>query len=211
MIVWPDQAVRDVAAICREYGVFLIFDEVMTGFGRTGAMFAADRVGVNPDFMCLSKGLTGGTLPLSVTLTTRAVYESFLSNEKASMFFHGHSFTGNALACAAAVAALKLFDQDGTLNRIEGITQVHRERLTALDERVKNPRLCGTIAAFDLNLPESSYTAAFSDQIRELALAKDLFIRPLGSTLYLLPCYVSTAADLHRAWDVLEEIAGDLS
>ncbi|MCB1053313.1 MAG: adenosylmethionine--8-amino-7-oxononanoate transaminase, partial [Acidobacteria bacterium] len=111
MIMWPVAAVRRIVEVARAHGALVIFDEVMTGFGRTGSLFAYQKVGVAPDLLCLSKGLTGGTLPLSLTLATQAIFDAFWHDEKARMFFHGHSFTANPFGCAAAVANLSLLDQ----------------------------------------------------------------------------------------------------
>lgn len=212
MIMWPASAVSEIAQLCREYGVYLIFDEVMTGFGRTGSMFAYEQTQAKPDFLCLSKGLTGGTLPLSVTLTTESVYEKFLSEEKARMFFHGHSFTGNALACAAAVANLKIFEKEETVAGLKDITRVHRDRLSRLQDRfpIQDARICGTIAAFEIRAEASGYTSRTTDGIFQMALDQGVFLRPLGSTLYLLPPYCSSSADLHHAWDTIAEVLGSL-
>ena len=119
MHVQPEGYLRDVRRLCDEHGVFLICDEVATGFGRTGRMFACEHEGVAPDFLCLAKGLTGGYLPLAATLTTERVYEGFLGAfEELRTFFHGHTYTGNPLACAAALATLDVFEEERTLERL---------------------------------------------------------------------------------------------
>src|SRR3954462_4816858 len=120
MLMQPEGYLRDVRALCDEYGAFLICDEVATGFGRAGRMFACEHEAVAPDFMCGAKGITGASLPLPATLTTERVYEGFLGrHEEFRTFFHGHTYTGNPLACAAALATLRLFDQERTLDLLE--------------------------------------------------------------------------------------------
>src|SRR5207248_9161308 len=119
MIVWPAEFLAGARRLCDEHGVLLIADEVLTGFGRTGRMFACEHAIVSPDIICLSKALTAGYLPLGATCTTDAVYEAFLSHDRARTFFHGHSFTANPLACAVALASLDLFESDHTLDRVK--------------------------------------------------------------------------------------------
>ena len=206
MVVWRKEAVQKVADLCRRYKVYLIFDEVMTGFGRTGSLFATDQLGVEPDLICLSKGLTGGALPLAVTLSSDDIYQAFLSNDKAKMFFHGHSFTGNPIACAAASASLDLFSSESTLHRIAQIETVQREQLQRLADRqaIQNARICGTMAAFEVTTKKVGYGSAISENITQTAIKHGLFIRPLGNTVYLLPPYCSTREDLEQAWNVIE-------
>src|ERR1051326_1730989 len=119
MIMWPAQFVAGVRQLCDRFGVLMIADEVLTGFGRTGRMFACEHANVTPDVICLSKALTGGYLPLGATLTTDAVYEAFLSDDRSRTFFHGHSFTANPLACAVALASLDLMEEGNVLARIQ--------------------------------------------------------------------------------------------
>ena len=120
ILVHPDGYLRAVRELCDRHGVFLICDEVATGFGRTGTMFACEQEGVTPDFLCLAKGVTGGYLPLAATLTTERVYEGFLgAHEQFRTFFHGHTYTGNPLACAAALATLDVFEEEHTLERLQ--------------------------------------------------------------------------------------------
>ena len=206
MIVWPDAAVKRIAELCREYNVYLIFDEVMTGFGRTGKLFAMDRLGVTPDFVCLSKGLTGGMLPLAVTLVREEIYRAFFSECKSRMFFHGHSFTGNPISCAAAIANLKLFRNPSVLLNLELIEKVHREQFADAKKNLPlvDTRVCGTVAAIEVNTQETGYLSDFSARVSLAALKEGLFIRPLGNVIYLLPAYCSTVADLDTAWQILK-------
>lgn len=205
MIVWPDEAVQHMAKVCKKYGVYLIFDEVMTGFGRTGAMFAMDRLSVIPDIICLSKGLTGGTLPLAVTLVREEIYQAFLAEDKSRMFFHGHSFTGNPISCAAAVANIKVFRQSDMLQNLARIEEIHRRNSLETIRRLPlvDSRICGTMAAIEIDIQNKGYLSGFSAQVSELAMENGLFIRPLGNIIYLLPPYCSSAADLDQAWQIL--------
>ncbi|MGE0528167.1 MAG: adenosylmethionine--8-amino-7-oxononanoate transaminase, partial [Bdellovibrionales bacterium] len=209
MIVWPASALKEIAHLCKRENVFLIFDEVMTGFGRTGSLFALDQLrGVSPDLLCLSKGLTGGTLPLALTVATDEIYRSFLAPDKSRLFFHGHSFTGNAIACAAAVANIKLFREENTLQHIGAMEALHRQRLNTLKSRhaVSGARVCGSLAAFEVNThPAGQYASPLADLFTRTAMEFGLFLRPLGNTVYLLPPYGSSKEDLHTAWDALDE------
>ncbi|MEJ2575642.1 MAG: adenosylmethionine--8-amino-7-oxononanoate transaminase [Gammaproteobacteria bacterium] len=204
--------VRDVAERLRAHGVLLIFDEVMTGFGRTGELFAAGSTGVVPDLICLSKGLTGGFLPLSVTVTSDRVYESFLAEDFDRAFTHGHSFTANPLGCAAANASLDLLERSDTrrdLQRIEAAHTGFLERLCG-HPRVVRRRLTGTVAAFDVHDERAGYDAAVGPRLKAEFLARDLLLRPLGNVVYLLPPYCIDDAQLAHAYDAVIEVIDGL-
>ena len=177
-----------VRAVCSRYEVHLIADEIATGFGRTGTMFAHQRAGIQPDFICLSKGLTGGTLPLSAVLTTDAVFEAFYDDELARGFLHSHSYTGNPLACRAALATLALFEQHDVL--ANNVTLAHTLSLAfaplTAHARVKNARRTGMIWAWDIDtlLPD------FSRRYQIHAMANGVLLRPIGNTVYAMPPYV---------------------
>lgn len=187
-------------------GILLIFDEVMTGFGRTGTLFAAEKAGVTPDIICLSKGLTGGFLPMSVTVCRQKIYDAFLGETFDRAFAHGHSFTANPISCAASVASLALFDEENTLERVATLEAIHRQRLLALAEhhRLLHPRVMGSIAAFDIPATDAGYASSTGLFLRTFFLERGFLLRPLGNTLYLLPPYCITSAELHRAWDTVE-------
>ncbi len=195
------QFLRRIVDMAHEAGILVIFDEVATGFGRTGTMFAMEQAGVVPDLVCLSKGLTAGYMPMSVTVASDKVFEAFLGENFERALPHGHSFTANPLACAVALRSLALFEEEGTLARIGRIEARHREMLEALRERddVVRPRLLGSILAFDLK-GEAGYQSARSQALRGWFLAHGLNIRPLGATVYLMPPYCITAAELTRAY-----------
>lgn len=189
----------------KAHGILLILDEVMTGFGRTGEVFAHLGAGVTPDFVCLSKGLTGGFLPLSLTVTTDAVYDAFLGESLDTAFLHGHSFTANPLGCAAALASHDLLVDDACTTRRQEIEAWHRSFLADLahDPLVTRPRVQGTIMAFDVKVPDGSagYASAVGPKLKQSFTEDGLLIRPLGNVVYLLPPYCVTDAELNRAGD----------
>jgi adenosylmethionine-8-amino-7-oxononanoate aminotransferase len=183
--------------------VLLIADEVLTGFGRTGPLFACDQADVAPDIMCLSKGLTGGFLPLGATLATERIFERFRSSERTRAFFHGHSYTANPLACAAAVASVGLLDDAcAAARRRIGDAHIAAAGRFESHPRVRNARVLGTMLAFEAD-DASSYLDPLAPALHAFALARGVLLRPLGNTVYLLPPYCSTDADLERAYCVI--------
>ena len=183
----------------------------MTGFGRTGTFFAAEQVeklGGQADLICVSKGLTGGSLPMGATLSTEAVYETFLDEQVGKALLHGHSYTANPLGCAAALASLDLFDEGIAWQGIERITAIHTERLALLQEhpQIENLRQCGTIAAFELKSETNQYGSASSQWIRQQFFNRGIIARPLGLSMYWIPPYCTSADTLHGAYDALEEV-----
>ncbi len=203
------QFLQAVAERLKRAGVLLIFDEVMTGFGRTGETFACLKAGVTPDLICLSKGLTGGFLPMSATVCSDAVHDVFLGGTLDKAFAHGHSFTANPLGCAAALASLDLLLQDETGARVKAIEAVHRQRLFSMPAHPKlaRHRIMGTIAAVDVECPDAGYAAAIGPKLREFFMALGFVIRPLGNVVYLLPPYCVEEAQLHQAYDAIERAA----
>jgi adenosylmethionine---8-amino-7-oxononanoate aminotransferase len=204
MRVWEEQVLRRLASLCRERGVLLVADEILTGFGRTGPLFVTSGEGLAPDILCLSKGLTGGFLPLGVTAVREEIFEAFRSPDRRRTLFHGHSFTGNPLACAAARASLALLDE-GCDGRRRVIESAHRENLDRLAShpRVHRPRVLGTMAAFDLSGDEG-YLSGSSAGLHAFALEQGVLLRPLGNVVYLLPPYSTTAEEVGLAWQVIE-------
>ena len=197
---------KSIVDLARSAGVLVIFDEVATGFGRTGTMFAMEQVGVVPDLVCLSKGLTSGYLPMAVTVARDPIFDAFLGEIFDRALPHGHSFTANPLACAVALCSLRLFEEEKTLERIACIEQRHREFMAeiATREDVVRPRVIGSILAFDLKGPDE-YQSAQSTALRNWYLTHGLNIRPLGPTVYLMPPYCITDAELTRSYDGLVE------
>jgi adenosylmethionine-8-amino-7-oxononanoate aminotransferase len=204
--------VREVTRRLRTRGILLVFDEVMTGFGRTGELFAARKAGVTPDIICLSKGLTGGFLPLSVTVASEAVYETFLGADFDRAFTHGHSFTANSLGCAAANASLDLLETGDASLAWARIESAHAAFLDRLDghPRVSRRRLTGTIAAFDVSDEQSGYNAAVGPALKKAFFERGLLLRPLGNVVYFLPPYCVDDAQLARAYDAVVEVLDEL-
>ncbi|NGZ05463.1 MAG: adenosylmethionine--8-amino-7-oxononanoate transaminase [Magnetococcales bacterium] len=196
---------QGVAERLRAAGVLLIADEVMTGFGRCGTLFACELAGIAPDMICLSKGLTGGFLPMAVTVCREEIHAAFLGPTFDRALAHGHSFTANALGCAAALASLGLFESEATLQRVAALEALHRERMAALGGRVLAPRVMGAVAAFELRLSDQTYGSAFTPRLIQFFLDRGMIIRPLGAVIYLVPPYGIDHVDLHRGWDVIEE------
>jgi len=209
MIVWPQAAVERICRITKEAGAYLIFDEIMTGFGRTGTVFAFEQIKTKPDILCLSKGLTGGVLPLALTISTNSIYRNFLSSKKEKALLHGHSFTGNPLSCSAALANLKLLKKKKykLLKKWKTIESINTERLSDLrnHSRVRDVRFKGTMASVQKR-GNSGYESFFAEKATEKALKQGVFLRPLGETLYLLPPYCITKRELNKVWDVIENL-----
>lgn len=206
MIVWPKVAVQKIVQEAQKNNVLVIFDEVMTGFGRTGSLFPHKRLGLTPDIVCLSKGLTGGSLPLGLTVTKPKVFEAFLSLKKEKMLFHGHSFTGNAISCAAATASLQLF-KDRNYDQIWSfIERVHRAKAKSIENHplVKDIRILGTMAAIEIaDSLNNGYTSSITNDFCSFSLERGVFLRPLGNVIYTLPPYCVSEADLDLIWQVM--------
>ena len=189
----------------RAAGALVIFDEVMTGFGRTGHLFACRTAGVAPDLICLSKGLTGGFLPLSATVARESIFQAFLGESFDRALAHGHSFTANPLGCRAALASLDLLEDPAMPATWARIEALHRERIAALPARAVRRRVLGTVAAFEVEGGGEGYSAAIGARLREFFMARGLLLRPLGNVVYLLPPYCITEAQLHRAYDAIDQ------
>lgn len=205
MIVHPVEFLQGVRRLCTRYGALLIADEVLTGFGRSGVMFACELAGVAPDLMCLSKGLTAGFLPLAATAATAAIYDAFYSEDRRKTFFHGHSFTANPLGCAAALASLDIFDREPVFERVRSIAAVHAGRIAELrgHPRVGDARQLGCVAALELANSGGDYLAAAGQRLQAFYLENGILLRPLGGVIYILPPYCATPDELHRVWDVI--------
>ena len=207
MIVHPVEFLQKVRGLCTKNDVLLIADEVLTGFGRTGKMFACDLAGVSPDLMSLSKGITGGFLPMGVTLCTDRVEAVFRSENRLHTFYHGHSYTGNALACAAANASLRIFEDEPVFDRIAMIARVHAERLSQLRQmhQVGDARQIGTISAIELRTDDAGYLSAMRPKLYAFFLERGVLLRPLGNVVYVLPPFVISEGELHQVYDVVAE------
>jgi adenosylmethionine---8-amino-7-oxononanoate aminotransferase len=203
MIVHPVEFLQRVRQMCTEFGVLLIDDEVLTGFGRCGRMFAGELAGVVPDLMCLSKGLTGGVLPMAATVCTEEIHRAFQGPESSRTFYHGHSYTGNPIAAAAAVASLKIFEQEPVFERIAAISKIHCERLEAIREHpaVGDVRSIGTMAAVELKAGDAGYFSKLRPKLYNFFIDAGVLLRPLGNVIYILPPYVITSAELNFVHD----------
>jgi adenosylmethionine---8-amino-7-oxononanoate aminotransferase len=213
MIVHPEEFLVGVRRLTAAHDVLLIADEVLTGFGRTGRMFACERAGVVPDFMCVAKGLTGGFLPLAATLTTDRVHDAFTGADRARAFFHGHSYTANPIACAAANANLQIFDTEPVFERIAAIEKVHATRLPefATHPGVADVRHIGSVAAIELKVPDAGYLSSLRPRLYEFFLNRGVLLRPLGNVVYILPPYVITTDQLDFVYDVIRDSLALLS
>ncbi len=183
-------------ALCHQYQVHLIADEIAVGMGRTGTMFACEQAGISPDFMCLSKGLTGGYLPLSVVLTTDEIYQAFYDDDLARGFLHSHSYTGNPIACRAALATLDIFAKDDVLNINRHKAAYFNRMAQPLRDHpaVKNFRNSGMIWAFEVDSPH----ADFARRCFQLALEQEILLRPIGHTVYFMPPYVISESEIDK-------------
>lgn len=191
----------------RHLDTLLIFDEVMTGFGRTGDWFACQRAQVEPDIICLAKGLTGGFLPLSVTVCSDEVYEAFNSSDPVKTFWHGHSYTANPIGCAAALASLELMYEHESVFTEMG--NWHRQHLRELTDhpKLKNHRVTGTIAAMDIVTGgEEGYLSEIANYIKKNCVDQGLLLRPLGNVLYLMPPYCTTRDQLGEMYDGIVQL-----
>ena len=207
--------VQEVRRLCTAFNVHLIADEIAVGCGRTGRFFACQHAGVWPDFLCLSKGISGGYLPLSLVMTRKDVYDSFYSDSMARGFLHSHSYTGNPLACRAALATLEIFEQDDVLAQ----NQVLAKRLSdglaplATHSQVRHFRQQGMIWAFDAQVEDQRLAATFSRRFFASALKHELLLRPIGTTVYVMPPYVLSDADTdllaERLQTVFDEVMGE--
>jgi adenosylmethionine-8-amino-7-oxononanoate aminotransferase len=212
MIVWPQEFLAGVRRLCDQYDTLMIADEVLTGFGRTGKMFACEHAAVSPDLMCLSKALSGGYLPLAVTAATDRIYDAFLSDDRTRTFFHGHSYTANPLGCAVGLASLELFETEKTLDRVKAIETQFKKRLEPLRAMkiVGEVRGIGGIAAIELVTETGGYLDSIGPRLYDAFLSRGLLLRPLGSILYFMPPYPITPEEIDWAFDQITEVLAAL-
>jgi adenosylmethionine-8-amino-7-oxononanoate aminotransferase len=214
MAMHDAQYLAGLRRLCDQYHVHLIADEIAVGCGRTGTFFACEQAGMWPDFLCLSKGISGGYLPLSLVMSTPTVYQAFYDDSVQRAFLHSHSYTGNPLACSAALACLDIFKEDDVLNT----NRVRAARLSRLlaplsvHPQVKNFRQRGMIWAFDVTVDDPTLAATFSRRFHALALARGLMLRPIGQTVYLMPPYILNDSEQdHLADGVQSALAAALA
>lgn len=211
MVMHDSEQLDQLLIYIKTQGGLIIADEVMTGFGRTGKLFGMHHLQTTPDIVCLSKGLTGGMLPLGVTLATSKIFEAFESSELGKALLHGHSFTGNAISIAAAIASLDLLLTEETTQKIAWISEMHRNFKKSISESsLINIRTLGTILAMEIKTRSNGYSSEFSDQINRYFIQKKILLRPLGNTLYVLPPYCISEEELGHIYDSILRLTKEL-
>lgn len=210
MLIYPPHVLRAMADICARHDVLFIADEVMTGWGRTGTLFACEQAGVVPDIMAVAKGITGGAIPLAATLATPRIFEAHRSTDRARLFYHSSSYTANAIACAAAAENLAIWAEEDVRGRIAALAQGITDRLALLagHPAFANPRQIGTIMAIDLVAADAGYLSDLAPRLRVFFLERGLLLRPLGNTIYLMPPYCIDTQQLDAVFAALVA-AGD--
>lgn len=209
MLVYSAQILAEMRAICERHATLFIADEVMTGFGRTGTLFACEQAGITPDILCLAKGISGGSLPLAVTLCCREIFEAHYSKDRARTFFHSSSYTANPIACAAALANLKIWREEPVLARIRALVALQQERLKDFhaDRHFGQIRQIGTIAAMDLEVPDPGYLSGLGPQLTAFFHDEGILLRPLGNTIYVMPPYCISAKELDLVYNAIKKAA----
>ncbi|MGN6268351.1 MAG: adenosylmethionine--8-amino-7-oxononanoate transaminase [Sphingomonas sp.] len=212
MLIYPPHVLAEMRRICATYGVLFIADEVMTAWGRTGTLLACEQADIVPDILCLSKGLTGGAVPLAVTMATAPIYEAHWSSDRAKMFFHSSSYTANPIACAAAAANLAILRDEPVLDRIAHLAERQQARLTALagHANIRNPRQIGTVTAMELAEDESDYLSSRGPALLAFFRERDLLVRPMGNTVYVMPPYCIDDTDLDAIYTAIADAAENL-
>jgi adenosylmethionine---8-amino-7-oxononanoate aminotransferase len=212
MLIYPPWVLAEMKRICQTHGALFIADEVMTGWGRTGTLFACEQAGVTPDIGCYSKGLTGGSLPLAVTLCRADIFDAHYSTDRTRTFFHSSSYTANPIACAAALANLEIWEREPVMERVARVTALHTERLDRFreDKRFANVRQIGTIAALDIVASDAGYMANIGPLLYQSFRARGLLVRPLGNTIYMMPPYCSGESELDLVYEAIGEIADEI-
>jgi adenosylmethionine-8-amino-7-oxononanoate aminotransferase len=213
MLIYDAETLKEMHRICRAHDVLFIADEVMTCFGRTGTVFACEQAGVSPDILCAAKGLTGGSLPLAVTLWMAPIYDAHFSKDRSRTFFHSSSYTANPIACAAAAANLEIWRTEPVIERIIALSQNQAANLNDLqtDPRFANLRQLGTIAAFEIANAGKGYLADIALKMRARLLDRGVLLRPLGSTVYVMPPYCTTKDELKSVYNAIADIVDEVS
>jgi len=216
MLMYPAALLDEIIICMKSHDIICIADEVMTGFGRTGKLFAGDHFKYKSDIICLSKGLTGGTLAMGVTACTKKIFDAFLSDDKRKTFFHGHSFTANPVACAAALASLDLLETECCQNQIKHIVDRHKDfaddlhqiagNQTTANITIKDIRQLGTVVAFELETGDDGYLNSISVEITGNALQNGIYLRPLGNTVYFMPPYCIRDEELDKVYAFLKSL-----
>lgn len=214
MVMYSAKVLDTLIELCKTHDVITIADEVMTGFGRTGIFFASDYLIQKPDIICMSKGITGGVMPLGTTSCAQYIFDAFVSDDKMKTFFHGHSYTANPTACSAALASMDLFELPETFENINRIIQQHQ----LFFEKIKNHsalievRQLGTIIAFEIKTPENThYLNSLAERISDFFISRKIILRPLGNIVYILPPYCISNEDLAYIYNCVNEFLNDVN
>jgi adenosylmethionine-8-amino-7-oxononanoate aminotransferase len=213
MRMYSAQILEQYFKLCRQYNTLIIADEVMTGFCRTGPFFACHHIHSSPDIVCLSKGLTGGTMAMGVTACTHEIFDAFYGDDRTKMLYHGHSYTANPVACAAALASLELLMEESCTLSIKRIAAAHETFAGSIagHPAVADIRQTGTIIAIELKTNASSYHSALRDEMYRFFLSKNIILRPLGNVIYILPPYCITEEELNYVYrSITEFLAHDM-
>ena len=213
MLIYATEALAMMAQICRQHRVLFIADEVMTGWGRTGTLFACEQADVAPDIMCVAKGMTGGALPLAATLATSEIFEAHYSTDRSRTFFHSSSYTANPIACAAARANIEIWEAEPVRERIAALCGMQRDNLAKFegDSRFENVRQLGTITALDVVVRDAGYFASIGPRLYEAFMARGVLLRSLGNTIYVMPPYCVSGEELAVVYDAIDEVAKAVS
>lgn len=209
MLIYPARVLAEMRAICARHNVLFIADEVMTAWGRTGTLLACEQASIVPDILCLSKGLTGGALPLAVTMAIEPIYEAHYSFDRSRMFFHSSSYTANPVACAAAAANIAIWEEEPVLARITDLAARQRAQCDQIRtlRGINNARTLGTIVAVDVGSGTDGYLSNVAPQLIRYFNDQNLLLRPLGSTVYVMPPYCVSDADLNQIYAAVAEAA----
>ncbi|WP_076861846.1 adenosylmethionine--8-amino-7-oxononanoate transaminase [Bradyrhizobium mercantei] len=212
MLMYPAWVLKEMKRICEASEVLFIADEVMTGWGRTGSLFACELADITPDIVCYSKGITGGALPLAVTLCRGDIFDAHYSKDRTRTFFHSTSYAANPVACAAAKANLDLWQDSASRDRLTSVATMQEQAIEPFrtDPRFANVRRTGTITALDLKVGDTGYLATIGPKLQAFFKARNLLLRPLGNTIYVMPPYCITASDLDDIYTGIREAADAL-
>ena len=207
MIMYSPQILDELIALCKSHNVFTIADEVMTGFGKTGKTFACDYLSLQPDMMCLSKALTGGTIPMAITTFTQEIFDGFYDDDTSKALFHGHTFTANPTGCAAALASISILQTEAIQNNIQEVNQSHLqfEQHIKKHPKVVATRVLGVILALEIKSDiKESYYGTMRNTLYNFFIENGVILRPVGNVVYILPPYVITKEQLEKVYQVIE-------
>lgn len=207
MVMYSPEILNELIAICKKNNVLTIADEVMTGFGKTGKLFACDYLSEKPDIVCLSKALTGGTIPLAATTTTQSIFEAFYDEDVNKALFHGHTFMANPTSCSIAIESIKMLQEANTQMNIQRINQKHQTFAQKIKShsKVASVRVFGVIFALDLKIETNNYYGNLRNELYNFFISKGIILRPVYGTIYILPCYVITDEQLDKIYQTIEE------